>query len=136
MGWQKVNITVDTNVLARAVLQDDPAQARGAAKVLEKASLIAVTLPSLCELAWILLRGAQLPKEKVAAAIRALLDTENVVMNRPAVEAGLAFVEAGGDFADGVIAFEGNWLGGETFVSFDKKAVALLAAQGLSTRLL
>ena len=39
-------------------------------------------------------------------------------------------------FADGVIAYEGNWLGGETFVSFDKKAVALLTAQGQSTRLL
>ena len=39
---------------------------------------------------------------------------------------------AGGDFADGVIAYEGNWLSGETFVSFDKKAVMLLTAQGQS----
>jgi len=31
---------------------------------------------------------------------------------------------------------EGRWLGGETFTSFDKKAVALLTAQGLSARLL
>ncbi len=57
-------------------------------------------------------------------------------VNRPAVEAGLSVLEAGGDFADGVIAYEGNWLGGETFVSFDKKAVALLTAQGQSARLL
>lgn len=57
-------------------------------------------------------------------------------MNRPAVEAGLAILELGGDFADGVIAYEGNWLGGKTFVSFDKKAVALLKAQGQSMRLL
>lgn len=42
-------------------------------------------------------------------------------MNRSAVEAGLAVLEAGGDFADGIIAYEGNWLGGETFVSFDKR---------------
>jgi predicted nucleic-acid-binding protein len=56
-------------------------------------------------------------------------------MNRPAVEAGLAVLEAGGDFADGAIAHEGSWLGGETFVSFDKKAVALLAAQGQPARL-
>ncbi len=75
-------------------------------------------------------------KEIVSAAIRALLDTSNVVMNRPAVEAGLAALDAGGDFADGVIAYEGNWLGGEVFVSFDKKAVALLTAQGVQTRLL
>jgi predicted nucleic-acid-binding protein len=131
-----VKISVDTNVLARAVLQDDAVQARAATKVLEEASLIAVSLPCLCELVWILLRGAQQPKERVAIAVRSLLDTKNVAMNRPAVEAGLALLEAGGDFADGVIAYEGSWLGGETFVSFDKKAVALLSAQGQSTLLL
>ena len=125
-----MKISVDTNVLARAVLQDDPAQARKAAKILEDATLIAVSLPCLCELVWILLRGAQFPKEKVALAIRALLDTGNVVMNRPAVEAGLAILAAGGDFADAVIAYEGLWLGGETFVSFDKKAVELITGQG------
>ncbi len=131
-----MKISVDTNVLSRAVLQDDAEQANTAAKILEEASLIAVSLPCLCELAWILLRGAQFPKEKVAVAIRALLDAGNVVMNRPAVEAGLSILAAGGDFADGVMAYEGNWLGGETFVSFDKKAVALLTAQGQSARLL
>jgi len=131
-----VKISVDTNVLARALLQDDVEQARDAAKILEEATLIAVSLPCLCELAWILMRGAQFPKEKVAVAIRALLDADNVVMNRPAVEAGLAILAAGGDFADGVIAYEGQWLGGETFVSFDKKAVELIAAQGQAVRLL
>lgn len=47
-------------------------------------------------------------------------------MNRPAVEAGMAVLDAGGDFADGVIAFKGRWLGGETFVSYDRAVVALL----------
>jgi predicted nucleic-acid-binding protein len=64
------------------------------------------------------------------------VDTRNVVVNRPAVEMGLAVLGAGGDFADGVIAYDGAWLGGEAFVSFDKKAVALLAEQGQPTRLL
>ena len=131
-----MRISVDTNILARAVLRDDVKQARAAAKVLKEASLVAVSLPCLCELVWILRRGAQLPKELVAVAIRSLLDAENVVTNRPAVEAGLSTLDAGGDFADGVIAYEGSWLGGETFVSFDKKAVALLKARGQSVRLL
>jgi predicted nucleic-acid-binding protein len=48
----------------------------------------------------------------------------------------LAFLKAGGDFADGVIAHEGRWLGGETFVSFDKKAVSLLSGQGVKAKLL
>jgi predicted nucleic-acid-binding protein len=58
------------------------------------------------------------------------------VVNRQAAEAGLAQLDAGGDFADGVIAYEGNWLGADTFVSFDKKAVKLMTAQGKPARLL
>ncbi len=131
-----MKITADTNVLARAILQDDAAQCRTARKLLKDATLIAVSLPSLCELVWLLRQGAKLPKEDVAVAIRALLDAGNVVMNRPAVEAGLALLEAGGDFADGIMAHEGKWLGGETFVSFDKKAVTLLSNQGVASQLL
>lgn len=128
-----MKIAVDTNVLARAVLQDDPKQGKAAAKLLEEATLIAVSLPSLCELVWILRRGAKLSKDDIAQTIRDLLGTANVSMDRPAVEAGLAVLEAGGDFADGVIAHEGAWLGGETFVSFDWKAVDLLNLQGRQT---
>jgi len=131
-----MKVSVDTNVLARAILQDDPAQCQVARKLLKDATLIAISLPCLCELVWILRQGAKLAIDEVAATIRALLDTGNVVLNRPAVEAGLALLEAGGDFADGIIAYEGTWLGGETFVSFDKKAVALLAKQGDAVRLL
>ena len=43
-------------------------------------------------------------------------------------------MSAGGDFADGVMAWEGAWLGGETFISFDKKAVALLSKRGVAAR--
>jgi predicted nucleic-acid-binding protein len=132
----RVKLTVDTNVLVRAVVQDDPVQAQKAAAVLLDAALIAVTLSTLCELVWVLRKVYGLQILDVARAIRALIATANVEMNRPAVAAGLAVLEAGGDFADGVIAYEGSWLGGETFVSFDKKAVLLLVAQGQSARLL
>jgi predicted nucleic-acid-binding protein len=131
-----MKVAVDTNVLVRAVVRDDAAQARKAIKVLTDADLIAVALPCLCEFVWVLLRVYSLQASDVAAAIRALIAAANVELNRPAVEAGLSVLESGGDFADGVIAYEGHWLGGETFVSFDKKAVALLAAQGHSARLL
>ena len=131
-----MKIAVDTNVLVRAVVRDDPAQADVAAAVLTDAELIAVALPCLCEFVWVLLRVYEFQQADVAGAIRALLAATNVEMNRPAVEAGLLMLDAGGDFADGIIAYEGHWLGGETFVSFDKKAVALLTAQGQSTHLL
>jgi predicted nucleic-acid-binding protein len=58
------------------------------------------------------------------------------VVNRPAVEAGLSVLDAGGDFADGVIAYDGSWLSGEVLVSFDKKAVKLFSSQGRSVHLL
>jgi predicted nucleic-acid-binding protein len=131
-----MKISVDTNVLARAVLNDDPAQSRAARKLLEEASLIAVALPCLCELVWVLRQGAKLPKNDVATAVRSLMNAGNVVVNRPAAELGLAVLEAGGDFADGVIAYEGAFLGGETFVSFDKKAVTVLSGQGAAARVL
>ena len=131
-----MKVAVDTNVLVRAVVRDDPVQARIAAKVLTDAESIAIALPCLCEFVWVLLRVYSFQPADASAAIRALLAAANVEMNRSAVEAGLSMLDAGGDFADGVIAYEGDWLGGETFVSFDKKAVALLTAQGRSALLL
>ena len=131
-----MKVAVDTNVLVRAVVRDDPAQARVAIKVLTEAELIAVALPCLCELVWVLRRVYDFAPADAGAAIRALLAAANVEMNRPAVEAGLSVLDAGGDFADGVIAYEGSWLGGETFVSFDKKAVTLLKTQRQPARLL
>ncbi|MFT3789914.1 MAG: type II toxin-antitoxin system VapC family toxin [Rudaea sp.] len=126
-----MKIVADTNVLLRVVTGDDPAQARVATRALERAELVAVSLHALCELAWVLQRSYGVSRADTAAAIRQLAETRNVAVDRPAVEAGLAMLEAGGDFADGIIAFEGRWLGGETFVSFDKQAVRLLKAQGL-----
>ncbi|MER8955469.1 type II toxin-antitoxin system VapC family toxin [Mesorhizobium sp. M0833] len=131
-----MRVTADTNVLLRAYVADDEAQAAIAVDLLAKADIVAVSLQALCEFAWVLARQYQTERENIAAAIRALLNTANVVVNRPAVEAGLSVLDAGGDFADGVIAFDGGWLGGETFVSFDRKTVKLLSAQGQSVQLL
>lgn len=65
-----------------------------------------------------------------------MINSANVVVNRPAAEAGLAMLDAGGDFADGIIAYEGRWLGAETFLFFDKRAVKPMDAQGVPARLL
>ena len=98
--------------------------------------MIRLALPALCELVWVLSQGYKIPPAEIAEAIRRLMNGANVVVNRPAAEAGLALLSAGGDFADGVIAYEGSWLGADTFVSFDRKAVKLRQAQGGSARLL
>lgn len=131
-----MKVTADTNVLIRSVVRDNAKQALAADKVLREAELIAVTLPSLCEFVWVLNKLYGLDRQDIAAAIRALTSVSSVVMDRQAVEAGLSLLEAGGDFADGVIAHEGSWLGADVFVSFDKKAVGLLKAQGAAAQLL
>lgn len=136
MGETEVKITADTNVLVRAAVQDDAHQARRAAKVLQEADLVAVPVPVLCEFVWVLHRGYKRAASDIATAIHRLLNSANVVTNRPAVYMGLSVLEAGGDFADGVIAYEGNWLGAEELVSFDAKAVSVLRAMGGRARLL
>jgi predicted nucleic-acid-binding protein len=85
---------------------------------------------------WVLRQGYKKSAEEIADAIRRLMRSASVTANRPAVEAGLELLEQGGDFADGVIAYEGYWLGAEEFVSFDKQAVSLLRSQGRRARLL
>lgn len=136
MGQIKVKITADTNVLIRAAVQDDPHQARKATKVLQEAELVAVPVPVLCEFVWVLRRGYRKSASEVSEAIHRLTKSVNVVVNWPAIEAGLAVLNAGGDFADGVIAYEGTWLGAEELVSFDTNAVSLLQSQDVRARLL
>jgi len=131
-----MKITADTNVLVRAAVQDDPHQARQAAKLLQEADSVAVPVPVLCEFVWVLRRGYKKSASDISGAIRRLMNSANVVMNRPATEMGLSVLDAGGDFADGVIAYEGNWLGAEEFVSFDSRAVTVLQSQGVRARLL
>jgi predicted nucleic-acid-binding protein len=131
-----VKITADTNVLVRALTGDDARQSKAAQAELASADLVALTVPALCELVWVLSKGYRVRSAEIAEALRLLMNGANVVVNRPAAEAGLAQLEAGGNFADGAIAFEGSWLGAEMFVSFDKQAVELLEAQGQSARLL
>jgi predicted nucleic-acid-binding protein len=131
-----VRITADTNVLVRALTGDDPQQSRIAETELAGAEAVALALPALCELVWVLSRGCRIAASDIAEAIRRLINSANVLVDRPAVEAGLAMLETGGDFADGVIVHAGRWLGGEVFVSLDRRAVTRVEAQGEAARLL
>ncbi len=130
-----MKITADTNLLVRVLVEDDEAQAQAARAELSAATLVAIPVPVLCELVWVLAQGYRTPAPAIADAIRRLIDSRHVVTDRPASEAGLAQLDAGGDFADGAIAHAGSWLGADVFVSFDKKAVRLLSARGKPARL-
>lgn len=131
-----MQIAVDTNVIVRLFVDDDPAQTEIALSTLESAEVIAISAQAFCEFAWVLDVRYDVARADIASSIRQLLDTANVVTNRSAIEAGLAIMDAGGDFADGVIAHEGNRLGGTTFVTFDRKAAKLITSRGKPALLL
>ncbi len=131
-----MKVTADTNVLVRALTDDHKRQSKIAQAQLAEADMVALALPALCELVWVLSQGYKIASLDIVEAIRRLINAANVAVNRPAAEAGLAMLAAGGDFADGVIAYEGSWLGAETFVSFDKQAVKLMQGRGEAAQLL
>ncbi|MBK8447323.1 MAG: type II toxin-antitoxin system VapC family toxin [Micropruina sp.] len=131
-----MKVTVDTNVLLRTVVADDPDQAVVASGLFTQAETIAIGLQTLTELVWVLRSSYGVARDDISSVIRTIMDTEKVVLDRAAVDAGLACLEAGGDFADGIIAHQGAWLGSDTFVSFDRKAVKVLAELGQQTQLL
>ena len=131
-----MRIIADTNVLLRAALEDDPSQSLQAKRLLEESEQVIVSRHALCEFVWVLSRTYKLPKAEIVTAMSKLLNSGNVIADDAAVNAGFSAMNAGADFADGVIAYEGRWLGGETFVSFDKKAVAAMVEQGQRARLL
>ncbi|MDR1393614.1 MAG: type II toxin-antitoxin system VapC family toxin [Bifidobacteriaceae bacterium] len=131
-----MRITPDTNVLVRAIVGDDPGQTRLSRAALSNASLIVITVPVLCETVWVLRSSYRYQPAQIALALRTLLRPAKVAVDRAAAEAGLAMLDKGGDFADGAIAALGQQLGSDCFVTFDRRAAALLAETGIRAQLL
>ena len=124
-----MKITADTNLLVRAVLRDSAEQVAIVERLFSRATLVVVPLPVVCELAWVL-RGVGVRGVEMAHAISQIVDAEIIRTDRDAVDAGLASLRAGGDFADGAIAAAGAAMGGPLFVSFDAHAVGLRRGGG------
>jgi len=131
-----MKITADTNLLVRLAVNDDPQQAQMARELLNGCELVAVPLAALCEFVWVLRRGYRLSQDDAARAVRTLLNAETVTYDKLAAAQGLAVLDAGGDFADGVIAYCGWQLGADEFATFDRQAAQLVQDNGIKTRLL
>jgi predicted nucleic-acid-binding protein len=131
-----MKMIADTNVVMRAILDDDPVQTQASRLALSSAELVVIGRHVFCEVVWLLRQHYKMPRAEIVKVIRAYLEADNVITDTAAVQAGLQALEDGADFADGVIVFEGRWLGGETFVSFDKKSTSVLGKQGHRTKLL
>lgn len=125
-----MKVIADTNILVRAIVEDDKEQAFAAQTLLAKASLVSIPVPVLCELVWVLRRGYKCATDEIIDAITRILDSASVTTDRPAVSMGLSLLRDGADFADGAIAAQGVSMGGEVFATFDKKAGERLRSRG------
>lgn len=125
-----MRITPDTNVLLRFLLGDDVAQSPAAHALLARADEVVLTFVALAELDWVLRKQMRKPRAAVVKAIRGLLRLPNVHYFRWTVEEGLEALEAGADFADGIIAYDGAWQHGDTYATFDQRAASVMRARG------
>ena len=117
-------IVADTNLWARALLNDDASQSRKARKALAEARSkggVFVPLIVLAELAWVL-RG-KWERDRVLSTLESLILTRGVTVESPtlALNALTATRKGQGGFADHLIAEAGFANGASEVITFDDK---------------
>ena len=121
-------IGLDTNVLVRYIVQDDPEQGRAAGELIESQCTAQepgyVSVPVLLELVWVLAGHYDYDKSVVASVIRQILRTaEFTVEDHDVIGIALREFESdNGDFADCVIAQRNHAHGCKRTYTFDRKA--------------
>jgi predicted nucleic-acid-binding protein len=121
-------IGLDTNVLARFLLDDDvaqsPAAKRAIKRFVESGERLMICAPTFLELEWVLRSRDGAAKPETVAMLRQLLDLHDVeVLDEAAVEAALnIYEERPVDFAE--CLFHALYLrsGATAMLSFDKQA--------------
>ena len=119
-------IALDTNVLLRLVLRDDPVQATIAERLMRDAKRdgtpLYVSDAVLCELAWVLKGFPALKRVDIAQLLADLLDAELIQVegDRAAERAVRAYAEGPGDFADYLIRERALAAGATVVATFDR----------------
>jgi len=121
-------IALDTNLLVRLLVNDDPTQAAKVESWLAKHTSAArpvwVDHVVLCELAWVLERSYGYPRSDVNACIAALLNHKSLTVESPElVRQALALhASQSADFSDYLLAARAQAAGHSPVLTFDKKA--------------
>ncbi|AYD01946.1 type II toxin-antitoxin system VapC family toxin [Neorhizobium sp. NCHU2750] len=121
-------IGIDTNVLVRFILDDDPVWSPAAAKFMTESvgpeNIGYVNILTLAELVWALKRNADLDRLKLADMIEALISTDNLMFgDLDIVRSALQLFRTGNaDFADYMIAELNRANGAAPTVTIDKRA--------------
>ena len=120
-------IALDTNVLVRFLVRDDPAQARKAKalvdRLTEREERAYVSDIVLCELVWILTRSYRFDRTQVAAAVDGLARAKQLRFDSVdnVLRALSAFEHGKGDFADYLVREHARAAECEKVVTFDEK---------------
>lgn len=123
-------IALDTNVLLRFLVQDDPLQAQLATEVIDQLTDDArgfVSREVLIELVWVLERAYRFGRAEIAVALDGLLSATELEIEgsndvAPALE---LYRNDGFGFADLMIAAAARRAGSSEMVTFDRKAARL-----------
>lgn len=108
---------VDTNVLVRALIQDEPAQALRARELLA-GTAIYIPVTVILELEWVLRSRYGYAPATIAQALEMLATLENAVVGeQEAVVAAARKIRRGWDFADAL--HHALSIGCEDFATFD-----------------
>ena len=120
-------IALDTNVLARYIMQDDSRQSPMATRLVESLSAQAPGFVPLVvvELAWVLSSAYDLDRAQLVKAFDALLRTKEIVVDRAETvwKALRVFQSANADFADCLIERSASAAGCDQTMTFDRGAV-------------
>ena len=124
-------IGLDTNVLVRYLVEDDPEQTATAAKLIEKQCTADdpgfVNRVVLCELVWVLESAYAYPRATVAATLEILLRTAELKVDAAdaAWPALTAYRGGGVDFSDAFVGRLNRNAGCDGTATFDKGAARL-----------
>lgn len=118
---------LDTNVLVRYLVQDDPAQSAKANEIVEREESLFLNCIVLCELVWVLESAYQYEREVIADVLEKILLTKQFEIDGKE-EAWMAlsdYSSSRAGFADCLIGRRNLSMGCETTFSFDKRASLL-----------
>jgi len=126
---------VDTNILVRYFVQDDPQQAERASRFVASRSADDPGLVNhivLCEMVWVLENAYRIPRESISGALEAIMRSDRLKVADPQdAWTALREYQDGADFADALIAAVNQRLGCERTVTFDRKAARRPGFQAL-----
>ena len=122
---------LDTNVIARLVLADDPVQTEQARAAIAQAQAedetIVLALATVLELEWVLRSRAKLDKTQVLLVFKKLLETQDLqIENEQALEQAIYVYENGpADFPECLFCARYQRMGCRAMLTFDAKAARL-----------